>query len=71
MLITHTFRGRTLIYMTVRNSYQIVKVFNSLCVSVPLRVQFHAKAQSRKEKKRKEWIKLKNSGKLIYAMNWS
>jgi hypothetical protein len=38
------------INMTVRNSYQIVKVFNSLCVSAPLREIELAKAQSRKEK---------------------
>ena len=36
--------------MTVRNSYQIVKVFNSLCVSAPLREIELEKAQSRKEK---------------------
>ncbi len=36
--------------MTVRNSYQIVKVFNSLCVSAPLREIELAKSQSRKEK---------------------
>jgi len=39
--------------MTVRNSYQICKVFNSLCDSAPLRDIELAKAQSRKEKKRK------------------
>ena len=39
-------------YMTVRNSYQIVKVSNSLCVSAPLREIELAKSQSRKEKKR-------------------
>ena len=36
--------------MTVRNSYQIVKVFNSLCVCAPLREIELAKSQSRKEK---------------------
>jgi hypothetical protein len=36
--------------MTVRNSYQIVKLFNSLCVSAPLGSIELAKAQSRKEK---------------------
>ena len=36
--------------MTVRNSYQIVKVVNSLCVSAPLRDIELAKSQSRKEK---------------------
>ncbi len=44
--------------MTVRNSYQIVKVFNSLCVSAPLREIELVKSQ------RKEWIKLKKSGEL-------
>ncbi len=39
-----------IINMTVRNSCQIVKVFNSLCVSAPLREIELAKAQSRKEK---------------------
>ena len=38
--------------MPVRNSYQMVKVLNSLCVSVPLREIELAKAQSRKENKR-------------------
>jgi hypothetical protein len=37
--------------MTVRNSYKIVKVFNSLFVSAPLREIELAKSQ-RKEKKR-------------------
>ncbi len=36
--------------MTVRNSYQIVKVFNSLCVSAALREIELAKSQSRKER---------------------
>jgi hypothetical protein len=36
--------------MTVRNSCQIVKLFNSLCVSAPLRDIELAKAQSCKEK---------------------
>jgi hypothetical protein len=36
--------------MTLRNSYQIVKVLNSLCVFAPLREIELAKAQSRKEK---------------------
>ena len=37
--------------MTVRNSCQIVKVFNSLCVSAPLREIELAMSQRRKEKK--------------------
>jgi hypothetical protein len=37
-------------FMTARNTYQIVKVFNSLCVSAPLRDIELTKAQSRKEK---------------------
>jgi hypothetical protein len=37
-------------FMTVRNTYQKVKVFNSLCVSAPLRDIELTKAQSRKEK---------------------
>jgi hypothetical protein len=36
--------------MTVRNSYQIVKVFKSLCVAASLREIELAKSQSRKEK---------------------
>ncbi|TAF72435.1 MAG: hypothetical protein EAZ58_02195, partial [Flavobacterium sp.] len=40
----------TKMIMTVHNSYQIVKVFNSLCVSAPLREIELAKARSRKEK---------------------
>jgi hypothetical protein len=37
-------------FMTVRNLYKIVKVFNSLCVSAPLREIELAKSQSREEK---------------------
>jgi hypothetical protein len=36
--------------MTVCNSYQIVKVFHSLCISAPLREIELAKSQSRREK---------------------
>jgi hypothetical protein len=39
--------------MTVRNTYQIVKVFNSLCVSASLRDIELAKAQRRKGAKKK------------------
>jgi hypothetical protein len=37
-----------LFYMTVRNSYQIVKIFNLLSISAPLREIELTKAQSRK-----------------------
>jgi hypothetical protein len=36
--------------MTVRNSYQIVKVFNSLCVSAPLLEIELAKSQRKRMK---------------------
>ncbi len=44
------FLSYSIFFMTVRNSYQIVKVFNSLCFSAPLREIELAKSQSRKEK---------------------
>jgi len=51
--------------MTVRNSYQIVKLFNSLCVCA------FAWYWTRKgsELQRKEWINLKNRGEQFKLWN--